>query len=353
MSESLVTVESSLSAAEKLGAEFEALRAGGTFGNKRLPTSEVMAHCLKGMGYRADANETTTFSRELEYIMARTFDIKYPDVKFRSVLPVMSEPGNAAESYTYSQFDEFGKGAIVSNFAEDFPNVEVQGKQFSKLIKSLGASYSYTIQDLRVSSMTGRRLDVKKAEAARHILERLCDQLAAVGDTNSGLTGFTNHSNIVSVTKGTQASGTTWTTATPDEIVADVINMLQTSFNGTKGTFIPDTLLVGTANYSLLSTKRLDQYNQTTIGQYLLSTIPWLKAIQYWPRLDTAGASSKELIMAFPRSNDVVEVVIPQEFEQFPPQSRGLAFVVPCHMRFGGVSVRYPKAVTYMNGTQP
>ena len=347
-----IQVVQSLSQAEQLGALYEQLRVGGSFGTKRLATQETVEHALKGMGYRADANETTTFSRELEYVMARTFDVKYGDVKFRSILPVNNEVGNAAESYTYSQFDEFGKAAIVSNFADDFPNVEVQGKQYSKLIKSLGASFSYTIQDLRVSSMTGRRLDVKKAEAARHILERLCDYLAAVGDTNSGLTGLTNHANIVSTTKGAQTTGTEWSTATPDEIVKDVIALLQKGFNGTQGQFTPDTLVVGTKGWSLLSTKRLDSFNKQTIGQYLLENVPWLKSIQYWPRLDTAGSGNLERIMAFPRSNEVLEVFIPQEFEQFPPQARGLAFVVPCHMRFGGVSIRYPKAVTYMDGTQ-
>ena len=49
-----------------------------------------------------------------------------------------------------------------------------------------------------------------------------------------------------------------------------------------------------------------------------------------------------------PRAN-----MIPQEFEQFPPQPRNLSLIIPCHKRFGGVSLRYPMAITYMDGTEP
>ena len=49
-------------------------------------------------------------------------------------------------------------------------------------------------------------------------------------------------------------------------------------------------------------------------------------------------------------SLDVVELIIPQEFESFPPQARNLSFVVNCHARVGGVSWRYPLAAAYMDG---
>ena len=75
-----------------------------------------------------------------------------------------------------------------------------------------------------------------------------------------------------------------------------------------------------------------------------------LKDCDFWNELNKAGASSLGRIMAYERTPEVLSLVISQEFEQFAPQTKNLAFMVPCHMRTGAVQVRYPKAVAYMDG---
>ena len=55
--------------------------------------------------------------------------------------------------------------------------------------------------------------------------------------------------------------------------------------------------------------------------------------------------------MATERSAENQEIIIPQEFEQLPPQPVNLSFKIPCHKRFGGVQIRFPRASTYMDGT--
>ena len=42
--------------------------------------------------------------------------------------------------------------------------------------------------------------------------------------------------------------------------------------------------------------------------------------------------------------------VIPQEFEQLPPQMVNLMFKIPCHMRVGGIRVSYPKSIVALDG---
>jgi hypothetical protein len=275
-------------------------------------------------------------------------------VKWRSLFPINTEVPSGADTFSYNLFDEMGEFKLGDPDADDFPMVDVKGSNSAGVIKSIFGGYGYSIQDLRASMMTGRPLDVQRGRAARRIFERKVDALVAVGDTPTGMKGITNASNINSVSKGSQASGTTWATATGDEIRKDVESLLQASFTNTKGAFGQEmTLMVGTAGYSRLSTQRLDGFNQVTVGQYLLSAIPWLKAIEFWPRLDTAGGSSKERVMVYPRDPEVLEVIISQDFEQFAPQARNLRFIIPCHSRFGGVDVRQPKAISYMDGTEP
>ena len=68
-------------------------------------------------------------------------------------------------------------------------------------------------------------------------------------------------------------------------------------------------------------------------------------------RLDHAGAANKSRIYGFDRNPAVLYQVIPQDFEQMPPQPRNMAFLINCHMRWGGCVSPYPKGVAYMDGT--
>jgi hypothetical protein len=114
---------------------------------------------------------------------------------------------------------------------------------------------------------------------------------------------------------------------------------------------LPNRLIVGKGGWAKLMTKRLDSFNQTTVGEYIKRVLNL--DIQVWERCNTAGASSKERILLGEFNDENAQVILPQDFEQFPPQPKNMAFVINCHLRFGGVSVRYPKAFTYMDGTQP
>jgi hypothetical protein len=65
----------------------------------------------------------------------------------------------------------------------------------------------------------------------------------------------------------------------------------------------------------------------------------------------THGATQQSgLAVLYEKSPEVLELVIPQEFEQFPPQQDGLTWEVYCHMRTGGVNVMRPLAVATQAG---
>ena len=76
-----------------------------------------------------------------------------------------------------------------------------------------------------------------------------------------------------------------------------------------------------------------------------------LRNAESWYKLNTADAAGTgPRALFYKRSPEVLELVIPQDFEQLPPQAKNLAFVVPCHARCGGVVVRYPVAMLYLDG---
>jgi hypothetical protein len=312
--------------------------------------------------FRLDANETAVFARELEHVFEEVYRKEFPDLVGRSVIPVKSGVSNAAETHTYTEIERFGKAEIIDNFAHEFPSTEVTGAQTSQVIKSLGDSYQYSIQEMRAASVTKIKMPVEKAETAREVMENLLDDLCIKGDTATGLKGLNSiASNFNAPTKETTGTwASQWAAAVTEEdyrnvqagILADLRALFVSIPTTTLNKHYADTLVLDTAAHNFLAfTERGGaQGSSQSLLAYVMANIPGLKSVIPWARLNTAGASNASRAFALKRDPKVLYQVIPQDFEQFPPQARWLAFVVPCHMRWGGVVSPYPKAHAYMDG---
>ncbi len=298
-------------------------------------------------GQRLDAGETAFLAKQLEYVLSKTFDIKYPAFLGRKFIPINTEVPSGANSYTYYQWDEYGMAEIIANFADDLPMVGRFAKEFNAPIRSIGEAYMYSLQDLRASAHTGVPLDKDRAAVARRIMEQKVDALLATGDANAGLKGFLNHTNVplTALTTGS------WASATAAQILADLRKVQTAILVATKQIFPPDTMLLDTGSFDQLSNMEMSTDNSATVLETFLKNSPHIKNIDQWWKLDLADAAGTgpRLVM-YSRTSEVVEGVIPQEFEQMPPQAVNLAFKVPCHMRHGGISIKYPLAMSYADG---
>lgn len=118
-------------------------------GLKTVSVEEAVKRGLHNMNYRSDAGEGIFFARQLEQVLAQTFMTEYPEVKFRSFIPVSNEVANGAATYTWRMFDEAGKADLITDMSANFPSVDVEGAEVNNPIKSFGTSYHFSIQDLR------------------------------------------------------------------------------------------------------------------------------------------------------------------------------------------------------------
>lgn len=297
---------------------------------------------------RLDARETAALTRQLEMVKSKTYDIQYPGLKARQFIPVSSEANTGANAITYRQWDQYGMAKVISNFADDLPRVDVSVKEFTTPVQSIGDAYGFSIQELRAAAMSGSQLDTKRASAARRAFEACVDEIAAFGVPDAGLTGFLNHANVGSTSPDTG----TWTGATtPANILRDMNKLVQAVIIQTKQVWTPDTLLLPTAAFALISQTFMSADNNMTILRAFLANNPYIKNVDQWVKLDLADAEGDgPRMVCYARNPEVVELEIPQEFEQFPPQWRNLEAVIPCHGRIGGTVIRYPLAMEYMDG---
>jgi hypothetical protein len=316
---------------------------------------------LLSAGFRDDANESVMFARELEHVHAETLDIEYPELSARKLIPVDTSVPTGAATHTWQQYDYVGEAKEVDDYANDFPNVEVSGAQFTFKIASIGASYQYSIQDLRAAAMAKKPLEAMKAKAVRDVMENKLEKIAARGSAAFGLTGLFNMTSVPTFTLPnadwfnvtTEVAGS----ATTDEIQADVAYALNKIWTDTKTLYSAPgsrsmTMLIDTKTYAYLQSKpQSPTFKDSTIADFLLRTCTALKEIVPWLQADQGaaadGATVVPRMLVYPKDPMVLRFGIPQEFEQLPPQLRGMAFINNCHMRTYGVTALRPLAMAY------
>lgn len=304
------------------------------------------------LGTRLDAVETAAFARELEHVMARTFDMEYPGLMARKLIPISFEAGPWADTVTYQRWDWAGEAKIVTNFGDDLPLADVSAREFSSPVITLGTGFHYTTKDLRRSTKLRRPLPTQRGRAARGAAERTANRIALLGDPETNTPGFAKNANVEVVSVVTGA----WTVSTTaDQMFGDLFKLLLTPRTATKLERTPNTLALGTDEYNLAAIKHVDATNKTTVLDQLKKT--WRDAFNVElaifadPLLDTANATNNgPRAVAYDRSDDVLFWHICMEFTTHPPQARNLAFLIPCEMVIGGVDMPRPEAVAYMDG---
>jgi hypothetical protein len=310
---------------------------------------QYLQSILTTLGWKEDAKYTAVLAKQLEYLKTKIYDVVYPTLKARQLIPVSNEADPGAESITYQQWDTFGAAQIISNYADDLPLIDALAEDFTTKVKGMGAAYQYSIQDLKRSAMSNTNLPSKKARATRRMVEQKIEDIAANGLSTHGLLGIANNPNVALTSPTTG----TWSTATAAQIMADLDKLCSAVDLLTVETYPPTRILLPTALYNIISHKRISttgDTNGTVLSSYLASS-PHVKDIIPWNKLkesDAAGTGPR--IIAYTPDPDVLTLEIPQEYEQFPPQPKNLAFVVPTHARCAGVIMPLPMAVGYMDG---
>lgn len=302
-----------------------------------------------------DANESIFFARELEHIKAKTYDVKYPELKARTLFPVSSEAGSGAETITYEQYDSVGLAKIIASYADDLPRADVKGKQFTSIVKSLASSFGYSVQEIRAAQMAGKPLVQRKSDAAKKAIMTKEDQIAFNGDVDNNIVGFLNTPNIPLVVLAADGAGALTTFAskvlTPSLILRDLNKVVNSIVELTNEVEIPDTMLIPTEVYNLLKTTPWSANNDgKSVLKLFLENNDYIKNVFSVPRLKGAGAGGLNRMAVYRRDPNALTLEIPQDFEMLEEQPRGLEYVTPCHSRIGGVIVYYPLSIAFADG---
>lgn len=307
----------------------------------------------KGTHFDSDEDVSLFFARELDHVKAESYDVEYPEFTALNLFPISSDTDAGAETVTYYTYDKTGLAKVIDNYSTDLPRADATGKPSYAQVKSIGASYGYSAQEMRASKLANKHLDTRKAESARYQIDNLINRIAWAGDSESGLMGVLSEGQnipLFTITAGAYSGKTTWSEKTADEILKDINDMQKQVAKVTKNVERPDTLCVPSDVFMDISTRRLPD-TMITVMKFLLDNAPYLKNIIATPELDSDAIetnpyakTSNGQSVAFLFKNDKRKLTIenPMPYLQYPVQIKGLETVVPCEARTAGAIVFYP-----------
>lgn len=323
------------------------------------------------------ASATLFLERQLTEIRSKVVEVEYAPLKALKYLPKASDISISASKYVWFSYNKTGIAEIIAPGRKSLPRVDVHGSEHTGSVVSLGAAYGWSVTDLREAARLRVDLPTKKANAARTAVARGIEQLLSTGkdlesgQTASALGGFLNYPEIgdtLTMHNWFLADGST----TPEMMVDDLTRLTWQPVHDTLELYAPNKMILASKLYEKANSTKMSSASSVTVLEYFLKNNPFIKSIDFWYKLDggqlyplidagNAGApiadsgtgvaanQAQHRAIVYADSPEILEAVVPIEFEQFPAQMEGLEYEIACHARCGGVKVYQPKACQYGN----
>jgi hypothetical protein len=306
----------------------------------------VLANPGTAQSITLDANDlTAVFARELEWVDQQLQRTEFLPLKSKELIDWDSRGGPGINQVTWRKVTEVGKAEWIGNVTTELPAVDVVGNEYTRDVRNLGALYRYSVFELKNAAESPTiRLDSERKSAAYNAVMRKHDVTALIGDTTIGWTGLFNDANVPLVTAIT---GNWSTSATGEQIAADLSKLVWSVYKATLENYEIDTLALPTAFAQVFD--KVISNTGISVRKYIQDTFPQIKRIITSVYLDTAGAGSIKRVLAFKKSKDVVLYGANDPFNEEPPQAAGLDFRVPVYGRSSGTQIRKPLAMAYMD----
>jgi hypothetical protein len=227
-----------------------------------------------------------------------------------------------------------------------------------------GMELKYSIPELESAAKMGRPVDDQKYEGLKLKHQMDVDEQVYVGDASVGATGLVNNTavtNVANVPNGAAASPR-WALKTPDEILADVNELITSAWGASAWAVMPNRLLLPPAQFGFISTKTISAAGNISILKYLLENnvlnssgqgrleiqpAKWLIGAGAGGTLGTTGTVDR---MALYRK-DKQYVRYPMTLlQRTPVQYQSIYHMTTYYCRLGSVEMVYPETVAYRDG---
>lgn len=311
--------------------------------------------------YTMDAQQALGFLiSQVSYIEPEVYAIQYPDIQYPNLIPVDSRANEWAKSITFFSTDKVGKAKWFHHAGTDMPRADVQRTKYEQGIEMAAIGYGYDLEELGQAMMIpGNNLTSDRAEAARRAYEEFVDNVAIRGDTDKSWTGLINDPNVTIVNAAIVGGVRDFGSKTGDQIAADVNDALSGVYTASLTVEMADTVLLPVTEMARLATKRMGTAGET------INVLEWLRKYNVYTQttgnpitirgvrgLENAGVGGDVgRMIVYRKDPQVIKLHIPMPHRFLPVWQTGpITFDIPGIFRLGGLEIRRPGAVRYVDG---
>jgi len=308
-----------------------------------------------------DASQALSFlTQQAAHIETEVYRIKYPEIQYPNLIPIDTSAGEWARTIEFTSIDTVGKADWFDADANDMPRADINMQKFNQSVHMAGIGYGYNLDELGYAQRVRMDLSAERATAARRAYEEFMEGIALIGDTRKGWLGLINQTAVTATTAPADGTGsaTTFASKTGDQIARDVNASLSIINTTSLGVELADTILLPLDQYNLLSTKRLGTNGESiTVMEWIMKHNVYTAqtgqplTIRVVRQLSTAGGSSSARLVAYRRDPGVIKLHMPMTYRFLPVWQTGpMRFDIPGVFRTGGVDIRRPNAMRYLDG---
>jgi hypothetical protein len=305
-------------------------------------------------------NQLFDAAAALGFVISQTSHIEqqvnetvYPDIQYPSLIPVDTTAHPFAKSVTYYSSDKVGLADWINGNADDVPLASGHLSKHETMVHTAGIGYAYGWEEIEHARMLGIDLPNDDAMAARRAYEEMVDRVALEGDARKGFEGLFDYTGVP-VQPATNGG---WAAETNEDLILDDVNAALLLVHANTNTAVmANTVLMPWSSYLTLATRRIGDTNLTVLQFLMQNNLVTASTgqqllIRGVRKLDTAGVSGTARMVVYRRDPSVLKMHIPMPHRFLPARQAGaLRIEVPGVFRLGGLDIRRPKEVAYIDG---
>ena len=295
-------------------------------------------------------------------------DIKWArDIDLREDVTIADEVSSFTLS-TYGSAGGLGNGNAagqgVSWIGKNANEIAGVGLDIAKIphpLRLWGQELKYTIPELESAAKLGRPVDTQKYNGMKLKHQMDIDQLVYIGDSSVGATGLVNNSLVTNTGNVVNGAGGSplWSQKTPDEILADVNEILTSAWAQAAYAVVPNRLLIPPTQFGYISTAKVSNAGNVSILKYLLenniSTKQGNSDFNIYPSKWLVGSGSggtlgtadgHDRMVAYTKDKDRVRYPMTM-LQRTPIQFQSIYHLTTYFCRLGEVEVVYPDTLAY------
>jgi hypothetical protein len=309
-----------------------------------------------------DANQTAFLARDLVFKRAAIERTIFDQNRAAQLIPIEGGHPEGAMSYATRRWNQRGEAAFSTDLNNDtVPRADVTLEEDLQKYVNVKGSYGFTVQDLERAAYSGTPLPMEKALALAEMIGRGLDQIGRSGTfvrqgesglylNKIGLTGLFNHPDVPITTLAHGAWDTNTVTA---QIIQDFAQLEQAIIAASRDNQPTEgyRLLVPTAVDANLALLQLPN-TILNLKNYLLQNARLIKSIDRWVKLDDASSplvrTTKKSGVVYPMDLRTLFWPYSVAYQELAPQIDGFEYLIHGYARCGGVEVRRPFEMTYV-----